>query len=121
MVKGAPDYKQIADKVMRPDLYMAAMKELGVKTTATDLAPAYSAITALGTGFALVGRSGDEGTRVLYAFAIGESVRLTESCHEVAPGSEGRVVGYYRNDPPRTLVAFDAGPYAVPDTGLERT
>ena len=55
------------------------------------------------------------------AFAIGESVRVTESCDEVAPGSEGRVVGYYRNDPPRTLVAFDAGPYAVPDTGLERT
>jgi nitrate/nitrite transport system substrate-binding protein len=39
MVKGAPDYKGISEKVLRPDLYMAAMKELGVKVTATDLAP----------------------------------------------------------------------------------
>ena len=31
---------------------------------ATDLAPAYSANTTLGTGFALVGRSGDEGTTI---------------------------------------------------------
>lgn len=54
------------------------------------------------------------------AFAIGESVRVTELHDDVAPGAEGRVVGYYRNDPPRTLVAFDAGPCAVPDTGLER-
>jgi nitrate/nitrite transport system substrate-binding protein len=40
MVKGAPDYKQVAEKVLRPDLYLAAMKELGVKVTANDLAPA---------------------------------------------------------------------------------
>ncbi|MEO8100065.1 MAG: CmpA/NrtA family ABC transporter substrate-binding protein [Acidobacteriota bacterium] len=39
MVKGAPQYKQISEKVLRPDLYLAAMKELGVKVTATDLAP----------------------------------------------------------------------------------
>jgi len=39
MVKGAPDYKGISEKVLRPDLYMTAMKELGVKVTATDLAP----------------------------------------------------------------------------------
>src|SRR5712691_3075269 len=39
MVKGAPDYKQVSEKVMRPDLYLAAMKELGVKVAATDLAP----------------------------------------------------------------------------------
>src|SRR5437762_3835151 len=36
----------------------------GEARLATDLAPAYSAITALGTGFALVGRSGDEGTTI---------------------------------------------------------
>ena len=39
MVKGTPDYKGIAEKVLRPDLYPAAMKDLGVKVTATDLAP----------------------------------------------------------------------------------
>ena len=52
-------------------------------------------------------------------FAIGDSVRLTELCDHVASGAEGRVVGYYRNDPPRTLVAFAVGFCAVPDTGLE--
>jgi dienelactone hydrolase len=36
----------------------------GSARVATDLAPAYSANTTLGTGFALVGRSGDEGTTV---------------------------------------------------------
>lgn len=40
MVKGTPDYKGISDKVLRPDLYLTAMKELGVKVTAPDLAPA---------------------------------------------------------------------------------
>jgi len=39
MVKGAPDYKQIAGKVIRPDIYLEAMKELGVKSSAVDLAP----------------------------------------------------------------------------------
>jgi hypothetical protein len=53
------------------------------------------------------------------AFAIGDYVRLTELCDQVASGAEGRVVGYYRNDPPRTLVAFAVGFCAVPDTGLE--
>jgi hypothetical protein len=48
-----------------------------------------------------------------------DSVRLTELCDHVASGAEGRVVGYYRNDPPRTLVAFAVGFCAVPDTGLE--
>jgi nitrate/nitrite transport system substrate-binding protein len=40
MVKAAPDYKQVAEKVLRPDLYLTAMKELGVKVTATDMGPA---------------------------------------------------------------------------------
>ena len=38
--------------------------DAGAARAATDLAPAYSANTAIGTGFALVGRSGDEGTTV---------------------------------------------------------
>jgi len=40
MVKGTPDYKPIAEKVLRPDIYQEAMKELGVSVTAKDLAPA---------------------------------------------------------------------------------
>ena len=39
MVKGPQNYKQIVDKVIRPDYYMEAMKELGVKTTGTDMQP----------------------------------------------------------------------------------
>lgn len=39
MVKGAPQYKQITEKVMRPDLYMTAMKELGVTVKAKDMQP----------------------------------------------------------------------------------
>ena len=39
MVKGAPAYKDIVDKVMRPDLYVSAMKDMGVKIPANDLAP----------------------------------------------------------------------------------
>jgi nitrate/nitrite transport system substrate-binding protein len=39
MVTGAPDYKSISQRVMRPDLYLAAMKELGVKVAAADMAP----------------------------------------------------------------------------------
>jgi acetyl esterase/lipase len=38
--------------------------EGGTARVATDLGPAYSANTAIGTGFALVGRSGDEGTTI---------------------------------------------------------
>lgn len=40
MVKGAPNYKQVVDKVIRPDLYATAMKDLGVKVPAIDMAPA---------------------------------------------------------------------------------
>jgi hypothetical protein len=40
MVKGAPNYKQIVDKVIRPDLYATTMKDLGVKVPAIDMAPA---------------------------------------------------------------------------------
>jgi nitrate/nitrite transport system substrate-binding protein len=39
MVKGAPDYKGLSERVLRPDLYVAAMKELGVKVTAQDWQP----------------------------------------------------------------------------------
>ncbi|MBM3727553.1 MAG: ABC transporter substrate-binding protein [Acidobacteria bacterium] len=40
MVKSAPAYRQIAGKVMRPDVYIEAMKELGVKAPAADMQPA---------------------------------------------------------------------------------
>jgi hypothetical protein len=53
-------------------------------------------------------------------FAIGEPVRVIDPSGEIAPGAQGRVVGYYRSDPPRTLVAFDGVSYAVPDSRLER-
>ena len=39
MVKGTPDYKGVSEKVLRPDLYLAAMKDMGVKSDAKDLAP----------------------------------------------------------------------------------
>jgi nitrate/nitrite transport system substrate-binding protein len=39
MVKGAPNYKQIVDRVLRPDIYTEAMKELGVAVTAQDMQP----------------------------------------------------------------------------------
>jgi nitrate/nitrite transport system substrate-binding protein len=45
--KGAPDYVGIPKKVMRPDLYMEAMKEMGVKVTA----PADTKITLFDSVF----------------------------------------------------------------------
>jgi nitrate/nitrite transport system substrate-binding protein len=36
MVKGAPDYKGLVKKVMRPDLYLEAMKELGAQKQIVD-------------------------------------------------------------------------------------
>ena len=39
MVKGTPDYKGVSEKVLRPDIYLSAMKEMGVNVTAQDLAP----------------------------------------------------------------------------------
>jgi nitrate/nitrite transport system substrate-binding protein len=40
LVKGAPNYKGIVDKVMRPDIYATAMKEMGVKVSTADMMPA---------------------------------------------------------------------------------
>jgi nitrate/nitrite transport system substrate-binding protein len=37
MVKGAPDYSGVSRRVMRPDLYLDAMKELGVTPRTTEL------------------------------------------------------------------------------------
>ena len=37
MVKGAPDYQGIAKRVMRPDLYLEAMKEMGVAKKVTEV------------------------------------------------------------------------------------
>jgi len=39
MVKGDVNYKQTVDQVMQPGIYLEAMKELGVKTTPTDMQP----------------------------------------------------------------------------------
>jgi len=39
MVKGAPNYKQVVDRVIRPDLFAAAMKDMGVKVVPNDMAP----------------------------------------------------------------------------------
>ena len=39
MVKGAVPYQQTVDHVMRPDIYAEAMKDMGVKYTANDMAP----------------------------------------------------------------------------------
>ena len=36
MTKGAPDYAGIPKRVMRPDIYLEAMKELGVKVTVAE-------------------------------------------------------------------------------------
>ena len=38
LVKGAPDYAGVVNRVMRPDLYLEAMKEIGVSPAAPDLA-----------------------------------------------------------------------------------
>jgi nitrate/nitrite transport system substrate-binding protein len=39
MVKDMPNYDAVVSKVMRPDLYMAAMKELGVTPKVADMQP----------------------------------------------------------------------------------
>ncbi|MEY4551252.1 MAG: hypothetical protein RL685_7447 [Pseudomonadota bacterium] len=39
MVDGTPDYAGVASKVMRPDLYQAALKELGVEAGTQDDSP----------------------------------------------------------------------------------
>ncbi|MBI4909025.1 MAG: ABC transporter substrate-binding protein [Acidobacteria bacterium] len=40
MVKNAPDYRAVVDRVLRPDIYTEAMKEIGVAVTAKDMQPA---------------------------------------------------------------------------------
>jgi nitrate/nitrite transport system substrate-binding protein len=37
MVKGAPDYQGVANRVLRPDIYLEAMKEIGVTPKITEL------------------------------------------------------------------------------------
>ena len=36
LTKGAPDYNAIPKRVMRPDIYLEAMKELGVKVNVAE-------------------------------------------------------------------------------------
>lgn len=51
---------------------------------------------------------------------VGDAVRLRHLHESVPAGSRGRVVGFYRLDPPQTLVEFDGGRTAVLDSALER-
>jgi hypothetical protein len=51
---------------------------------------------------------------------VGATVRLTQLHESVPAGAEGRVVGFYRLDPPQTLVAFAQGSCSVLDAFLER-
>jgi dienelactone hydrolase len=60
--------------------------EGGAARAATDLAPAYSANTAVGTGFAIIGRSGDEGTTIDLS-AEGGSRRLYAHRESAAVGA----------------------------------
>jgi nitrate/nitrite transport system substrate-binding protein len=39
MVTGTPDYKKVVDRVIRPDIYLEAMKEIGVTPKYTDMMP----------------------------------------------------------------------------------
>ncbi|MFN7922669.1 MAG: CmpA/NrtA family ABC transporter substrate-binding protein [Bryobacteraceae bacterium] len=39
LVKGAPDYAKIVNRVIRPDIYFEAMKELGVAPKVSDMTP----------------------------------------------------------------------------------
>jgi len=51
---------------------------------------------------------------------VGDPVRLTQLHESVPAGAEGRVVGFYRLDPPQALVAFEHGPCTVLESKLER-
>ena len=37
MVKGVPDYHGVANRVLRPDIYLEAMKEINVTPKVTDI------------------------------------------------------------------------------------
>jgi nitrate/nitrite transport system substrate-binding protein len=37
MVKGAPDYRGVVKRVLRPDIYMDAMKDMGVVKKVIDV------------------------------------------------------------------------------------
>jgi hypothetical protein len=51
---------------------------------------------------------------------VGDVVRVTAMHESVPAGAEGRVVGFYRLDPPKALVAFEDGPRTVLESKLER-
>jgi hypothetical protein len=51
---------------------------------------------------------------------VGDTVRLTQLHESVPAGAEGRIVGFYRLDPPQTLVHFEQGPCPVLSSFLER-
>jgi hypothetical protein len=56
----------------------------------------------------------------LSELGVGDSVRVTALHESVPAGTEGRVVGFYRLDPPKALVAFEDGPRTVLESKLER-
>jgi hypothetical protein len=56
----------------------------------------------------------------LSELGVGDSVRLTALHESVPAGAEGRVVGFYRLDPPKALVAFEEGQCTVLESKLER-
>jgi len=56
----------------------------------------------------------------LSELGVGDSVRVTAFHESVPAGAEGRVVGFYRIDPPKALVAFEDGPHTVLESMLER-
>jgi hypothetical protein len=59
-------------------------------------------------------------TEVAAELGVGDTVRLTQLHESVPEGAEGRVVGFYRLDPPQTLVYFEQGPCPVLSSYLER-
>jgi hypothetical protein len=58
--------------------------------------------------------------QTLSDLGVGDAVRLTALHESVPAGAEGRVVGFYRLDPPKALVAFEDGARPVLESKLER-
>jgi hypothetical protein len=59
-------------------------------------------------------------TETAAELGIGDTVRLTQLHESMPEGAEGRVVGFYRLDPPQTLVHFEDQSRPVLSSFLER-
>ena len=46
MVKGTPDYDGVTKRVLRPDIYLEAMKEMGVTKKVTEVTEVHAVGTA---------------------------------------------------------------------------